>query len=150
MQQAVTGEIEVSILISASWPAWTKPISRFETIASISSWLSLGTIIEQRLRRRDNAADRMDRQLLTTHRSGAVNCWSLVFFSALIRSCASPLAFCSALVRSSESSCRYSASALCAGFANCGRGRFRLAQVAFLDAEVFLLLDQQPGGSRNK
>ena len=33
--------------------------------------------------------------------------------------------------------------ALAACFENCGRGGFSLAQVAFLDAEIFLLLDQR-------
>ena len=66
------GQLKVSTLISASCPGWMKPMSRFDTMASISSRLSLGTTTIRGLRRRDHAADRVDRELLhhTVHRRG--------------------------------------------------------------------------------
>ena len=51
-------------MISAVWPGLTKPMSRFDTIASISSRLSAGADDEQRLRRRHDAADGVDGELL--------------------------------------------------------------------------------------
>ena len=55
----------------------------------------------------------------------------------------SPFAFCSALASSSESVRRYSATAWPRVLANRGHGRLRLVQMALLNAEFPLLLDQQ-------
>jgi hypothetical protein len=43
VQEAVAGEIEGIDLDLGFLPGWTKPMSRFDTMASISSRLSLGT-----------------------------------------------------------------------------------------------------------
>ena len=51
-------------MISASCPACTKPISLFETIASISSRLSLRNDDGEHLRRHHHAADRVHAELL--------------------------------------------------------------------------------------
>ena len=66
-------KLKVSILISASWPAWMNLMSWFDTMASISRRLSLGTHHQQRLRRRDDAANRVHGKLLHHAVHGAVS-----------------------------------------------------------------------------
>jgi hypothetical protein len=52
-------KLKVSTLISAFCPGWTKPISRLESMASISSWFAWNDHGE-RLSRRHHASQRMD------------------------------------------------------------------------------------------
>ena len=84
-------------------------MSRLDTIASISRWLSSGTTTSSACAGVTTPPTVCTASCCTTPSTGAVSTCSLVRCSALMTSWARPAAFCSALVSSSNRVRRYSA-----------------------------------------
>ena len=134
-------KVKVSTLISAFWPGCTKPMSRFETMASISSWLSCGTSTSKACA--DHAADGMDGELLhhSIHRCGKrLELGALLGLGHVLDK---PGRLCLGLVELVEQGAAEFRDGLRAGLDDRGDGRFGFLQLALLHPEILLLLDQQ-------
>src|SRR5215472_17319780 len=135
-------KLKVSILISASCPGCTKPMSRFETMASISSRLALGTTTS-----RDCAGvTTPDRELLrhAVHRRGELLKPGLLL--GLDQVLGEPIRLLLGLGEFVGERAPIFGRCLVARLANRGHRRLRRAQMALLNAEFLLLLDQQLQG----
>ncbi len=136
-------KLKVSTLISASCPGWMKPMSRFE-----HHGLDLEPAVarhhhHQGLRRRHHAADRMDRELLhhaVDRRRQQLKPGLLLGLDQLLGEADRLLLGLGELV--GEGAPVFGLR-LAARLADRGDRRFRLLQMALLDAELLLLLDQQ-------
>src|SRR6516162_6779440 len=103
-------KLKVSILISASCPGWTKPMSRFDTIASISRRLSAGTTTSRAWAGVTTPPTVWMASCCTTPSTGAVRPCNLVRCSAFTRSSLRPATLRSASTRSLDNVRRNSAS----------------------------------------
>jgi hypothetical protein len=111
-------------------------MSRLETMASISSRLSLGTITSSACAGVTTPPTVWIASCCTTPSTGAANRCSVVLRSALIRSCVSPFAFCSAFCEFVRQGLLYSAYRLAARLAYRRHRGLRFRQMALLDAEA--------------
>ena len=111
-------------------------------MASISSWLSAGTITISCCAGVTTPPTVWTASCCTTPSTGAVSCCRLVRCSALITSWARPAAFCSALASSSSRPCVVLGDGLAARLLQGRDGRIAFAQPALLDQELLLLADQ--------
>ena len=112
-------------------------------MASISSRLSLGTTDQQGLRRRDNAADRVDRELLHHAIDGGGQQLKPGLLLGLDQVLGEPVRLLLGLGEFVGQRMPIFGHGLVARLANRGHGRLHLVQVALLNAEFPLLLDQQ-------
>ena len=144
MQQTVAGEVEGVDLDLGVLPGMDEADVRFDTMASISSRLSLGTITISACAGVTTPPTVWIASCCTVPSTGARQYLQPGPLLGLDRGpSASRAAFCSASASSSDSARRYSAAACSRVLADRWRcGRFGLAHWRLLDDELLLLLDQ--------